>query len=157
MIATCPDDLTPRQREVLRLVSNGYSAKEIARCLGTGVRTVKGHLNGAYRRILGNTYPTDPRPVAAIWLYRREFGDLRAKHSRRIGPPRPLLSPRQESVLALIARGLSDKQIARHLGLAYDTIKNCETVIYARLPLGDAGDPRVAAARWHWERNRETA
>ena len=35
--------LTPRQREILRLVADGYSAKEIAAALGISSRTVEFH------------------------------------------------------------------------------------------------------------------
>ncbi|MCX5998751.1 MAG: response regulator transcription factor [Chloroflexi bacterium] len=39
-----PEQLTAREYEVLRLVATGMSNKDIARTLGIGVRTVKGHL-----------------------------------------------------------------------------------------------------------------
>ena len=36
-------DLTPRQREVLTLIAEGYSTKDIARALGISVKTVETH------------------------------------------------------------------------------------------------------------------
>lgn len=38
-----PVELTPRQREVLTLVTEGYSTKDIARTLGISVKTVETH------------------------------------------------------------------------------------------------------------------
>lgn len=43
--------LTARQREVLALLLNGCSTKDIARSLNLGLGTVKVHLNGVYRRL----------------------------------------------------------------------------------------------------------
>lgn len=37
------DSLTPRQREVLRLIAEGQSTKEIARCLDLSIKTVETH------------------------------------------------------------------------------------------------------------------
>jgi DNA-binding NarL/FixJ family response regulator len=38
-----PEELTPRQREVLTLIAEGYSTKDIARALGISVKTVETH------------------------------------------------------------------------------------------------------------------
>jgi DNA-binding NarL/FixJ family response regulator len=40
---TEPIEITPRQREVLTLVTQGYSTKDIARALGISVKTVETH------------------------------------------------------------------------------------------------------------------
>ena len=40
---SAPAELTPRQREVLTLVAEGYSTKDIARTLGISVKTVETH------------------------------------------------------------------------------------------------------------------
>ena len=37
------DQLTPRQRETLQLIAEGYSTKEIAFALGVSVKTVEKH------------------------------------------------------------------------------------------------------------------
>ncbi len=43
--------LTPRQREILRLVAQNYQVKEIARELGISERTVKTHTDAARRKL----------------------------------------------------------------------------------------------------------
>jgi DNA-binding NarL/FixJ family response regulator len=43
--------LTFRQREVLELLAQGYSTKDIARRLSLGIGTVKAHLAGAYKAL----------------------------------------------------------------------------------------------------------
>ena len=41
--AVPPDPLTPREREVLQLVAEGKSTKEIAKHLGIGYKTAESH------------------------------------------------------------------------------------------------------------------
>jgi DNA-binding NarL/FixJ family response regulator len=50
-----PDDLTPRQREVLELLLKGKSNKEIARTLSLGEGTIKVHMAGLFRALGVNT------------------------------------------------------------------------------------------------------
>ena len=49
-----PDDLevlTPREREVLRLIARGYAYKEVARQLGVSVKTVESHVSSVLRKL----------------------------------------------------------------------------------------------------------
>lgn len=48
---TCPDEITPRQREVLRLLIEGRSNKEIARRLRLREGTIKVHVAGLFRNL----------------------------------------------------------------------------------------------------------
>ena len=57
-----PADLTPREEEVLRLVSKGLANKQIARRLDISERTVKAHLTSVFQRV-GVT----DRVQAALW------------------------------------------------------------------------------------------
>jgi DNA-binding NarL/FixJ family response regulator len=56
--------LTPREREVLRLVGQGLANKQIARRLDITERTVKSHLTNVFQRI-GVT----DRVQAALWVH----------------------------------------------------------------------------------------
>ena len=51
------DLLTPREREVLRLIARGYAYKEIATDLGIAVKTVESHVSAVLRKLqLSNRY-----------------------------------------------------------------------------------------------------
>ena len=51
------DQLTPREREVLRLIARGYAYKEIARQLGISAKTVESHVSAVLRKLqLTNRY-----------------------------------------------------------------------------------------------------
>jgi DNA-binding NarL/FixJ family response regulator len=54
--------LSPREREVLLLVTDGLANKQIARALGITERTVKAHLGSVYRQI-----GVADRTSAAMW------------------------------------------------------------------------------------------
>jgi DNA-binding NarL/FixJ family response regulator len=61
--------LTTREREVLRLVSEGLPNKQIARALGITEKTVKAHMT----KIFAATGVTD-RTAAALWAHRNGLG-----------------------------------------------------------------------------------
>jgi NarL family two-component system response regulator LiaR len=58
-----PNALTPRQREILRLLAAGLENKQIARRLGIGVHTVKTHVSRVLQK-LGATSRTEAVVVA---------------------------------------------------------------------------------------------
>ena len=51
----------------------------------------------------------------------------------RSGPTTPILSPREEDVLALVARGYVNKEIASSLGLSLETVRGHLKSIYDKL------------------------
>ena len=59
------EDLTPREREVLGLLSSGLTNKVIARRLGISEKTVKTHLTSVFSRI-----GVSDRTQAALWAQR---------------------------------------------------------------------------------------
>jgi DNA-binding NarL/FixJ family response regulator len=59
---TPADDLTDRERDVLRLVVQGLTNGQIARRLGISERTVKGHLTNVFTRL-----GVGDRTSAALW------------------------------------------------------------------------------------------
>ncbi len=58
--------LTPREEEVLRMVTEGFANKAIARRLGITERTVKSHLTHIFQRL-----GVADRTQAALWATRR--------------------------------------------------------------------------------------
>ena len=51
------DQLTPRERQVLRLIARGYAYKEIATELGISAKTVESHVSAVLRKLqLSNRY-----------------------------------------------------------------------------------------------------
>jgi predicted ATPase/DNA-binding CsgD family transcriptional regulator len=81
--STTPDDLTPRQQEILRLVATGSTNKEIARKLGISPKTVMHHLSSVFQVAGVRT-----RTEATIWA--REHGLVADAAVPRAGvrPPR---------------------------------------------------------------------
>jgi DNA-binding NarL/FixJ family response regulator len=62
------DQLTPREREVLRLIARGYAYKEIATRLTIGVRTVETHVSAVLRKL-----QLSSRHELAAWASRRRM------------------------------------------------------------------------------------
>lgn len=54
-------------------------------------------------------------------------------------PPRPLLTPRERTVLQLAAEGLSGPVIAQRLGVGYATVRTHFGHIYSKLGVGGRG------------------
>lgn len=100
-----PDELSPAQLAVLRLVAAGDNDREIARTLGISPRTVKNHCSMLYARLpLG--YVGNLRVAAALWYVRRrgETGDGRGCPAPSDNPDscapgvRPSMLPRDAGV-----------------------------------------------------------
>lgn len=72
-----------------------------------------------------------------------------ARHSRAAAPPLPpdLLSPRERAVLALVADGLSNAEIADELGIAPNTVRNHLRSILDKLGLQNRVQVAVYAVR----------
>ena len=58
-------------------------------------------------------------------------------------PARPVLTPREQALAALVAEGLDNLQIAARLGLAEKTVRNTLSLLYAKL--GVEGRPQAVA------------
>ena len=71
------------------------------------------------------------------------------KALRRPSPPDPLqpLSPRERDELQLIARGLSNRQIARELAIGEQTVKTHVSSILTKLGLQDRVQAAIFALR----------
>ena len=62
-------------------------------------------------------------------------------------PPLPRLTPREREVLALLGRGLSNKRIARELGVAEKTVKTHVGHVLAKLGVADRTQAALYAVR----------
>lgn len=65
-----PEDLSPRELEVVRLVTNCYTNEDIARELYLSINSVKTYIRGAYRKIGVTT-----RTQAVVWGVRHGLLD----------------------------------------------------------------------------------
>ncbi len=63
---TSADELTPREREVLCLLAQGYTNYQIARQLGLSIRTIETHLTHIYDKL-----NVGSRTEAALWAQRK--------------------------------------------------------------------------------------
>lgn len=86
----------------------------------------------AIRAVARGHSPLDPRVARAIL------------HGRRIAAPATDLTEREREVLALVGRGLANKQIARALSITEGTVKAHLTNVFHRIGVGD----RTSAALW---------
>jgi len=83
------------------------------------------------------------------WLleeYRRFGGGDFDSKSRFMSP----LSPREMEILELVTEGMSNKQIAYHLGISHQTVKNHMTAILSKLGVADRTQAAVYALRQGW-------
>jgi DNA-binding NarL/FixJ family response regulator len=90
------------------------------------------HLLAAIRSAAQGHSPLDPRVARTIL------------HSRRAAPTASELTEREEEVLALVGRGLANKQIARALDIREGTVKAHLTSVFQRIGVRD----RTSAALW---------
>jgi DNA-binding NarL/FixJ family response regulator len=66
------------------------------------------------------------------------------------------LSPREMEILQYVTRGLSNKEIAVHLGISHQTVKNHMTAILHKLDVEDRTQAAVYALRHGWVRLQDT-
>ncbi|ABF43920.1 two component transcriptional regulator, LuxR family (plasmid) [Deinococcus geothermalis DSM 11300] len=76
--------------------------------------------------------------VASKYLHLLTTRQLGAEH----------LSPREEDVLRLLARGLSNKAIARDLAISESTVKNHVKSILAKMQVRNRTEAALNASRW---------
>ena len=63
-----PDELTPRQREVLDLLALGHTDEQIGQTLGISAKTVRFHTGCIYQRMPGQALGSQ-RVAAARWRW----------------------------------------------------------------------------------------
>ncbi|MFM0223664.1 LuxR C-terminal-related transcriptional regulator [Paraburkholderia dipogonis] len=101
-------------------------------------------LVGALRLLVaGGRYP----PSAIRWSAPNASTDALQSSAVAANPNPHFLTPRQLQVLALAARGDSNKSIARQLNITEGTVKVHLYTVYKALKVGSRGQASVAAAR----------
>jgi DNA-binding NarL/FixJ family response regulator len=78
--ATIVSSLTPRQREIIRLIAGGFTSRQMATQLGLSERTIESHITEAYRRLGVRT-----RVQAVAKAVQAGFADLHPR-GRSVGP-----------------------------------------------------------------------
>jgi DNA-binding NarL/FixJ family response regulator len=76
------DQLTPREREVLRHIARGYMYKEIAQQLGISAKTVEAHVGAVLRKL-----QLSSRHELSRWAVERRLVSLDAAAGRRSATP----------------------------------------------------------------------
>lgn len=109
--------MTPRDREVVALLSQGCGTTEIAESLGITTRTVKQHLRNIYLRM-------GIRQGAK----RIHLLNLISVSSQK--SPLPELSPRERQVAEATLEGMTNPEIAARLGTSEQMIKNYLRSVY---------------------------
>jgi DNA-binding NarL/FixJ family response regulator len=71
------------------------------------------------------------------------------------GPFLAPLSPREMEILELVIQGMSNREIAYHLGISHQTVKNHMTSILSKLGVADRTQAAVYALRHGWVPLRE--
>jgi DNA-binding NarL/FixJ family response regulator len=86
---------------------------------------------------------------AEEWIQRRD-----ARFGKRLSDDNnaaeSLLTPREMEILEMICRGASNKDIARELGISYQTVKNHVTAILHKLGVKDRTQAVLYAIRREW-------
>ncbi len=83
-------------------------------------------------------------------------GEARARFSLVPGEGFQTLSGREMEVLTYVTRGLSNKEIARALGISHQTVKNHVTAIFRKLGVEDRTQATIYALQRGWVRLDQT-
>jgi DNA-binding NarL/FixJ family response regulator len=119
--------LSPREREVAKLLADGASHAEVAATLSVSIHTVAHHASAVYRKTLaGNRKALAARVVAD-----------------QASVAVAALTTREHEVVGLLREGASNKEIAAALRLSVATVSNHLQSIYRKVGVHD----RVALIR----------
>lgn len=111
--------LTPREREVMRLVAQGLSNREVGEQLSLAMGTVKWSLHNIYEKLdVSNR-------AQAVWFVLNRQPDVLYDPDDERQPmgDAESISRRRRQILKLVADGLSNRDIAETIFLSEATIK----------------------------------
>jgi DNA-binding NarL/FixJ family response regulator len=132
----------------MRAGAAAYFAKDVTPC----------ELVDAVRKVAAGNYLVDARVLdksqVHAWLV-RHFGQAAFLDSASTEIVSPL-SPREMEILQQIAMGRSNKEIAYHLGISRQTVKNHMTSILRKLAVEDRTQAALHAVRRGWIYLHET-
>lgn len=135
--------------QAMRSGASGYFPKEVA----------PSELLQAIRTVSHGKYAIDDdvfvKPQVASWLI-NEFETMQASAASELEETFRALSAREMEILKLITRGLSNKEIAKELGISRQTVKNHMTSILRKLAVNDRTQAAVYALRRGWIRLQDT-
>ena len=98
-----------------------------------------GDLVTAVRRVAAGQSLLDPAVTARVLA--------RLRSGPRRDPLTEHLTPKEEQVLELIGRGMTNRQIAEHLALAEKTVKNYVSIVLGKLGVDSRTQAAVLATR----------
>jgi len=127
----------------------GYCAKEIEPDVLS--RTIRAVADGKYA-IAGNIFN---RRELDAWIDEQMEG-ARRSYSEPGAPFHPL-SDREMEVLSCVVRGMSNKEIAKLLGISHQTVKNHVTSILRKFSVEDRTQAVVYALKRGWVKLQDTA
>jgi DNA-binding NarL/FixJ family response regulator len=122
--------------EAIKAGANGYLLKEVS------VEDVAAAIHAV---VQGQSFIS---PSMASKLL-REFNALARQAAEREQLPAPVLTPRELEVLRLVARGMSNKDVADHLFISENTVKNHVRNILEKLHLHSRMEAVMYAVRQH--------
>ena len=135
--------------QAMRSGASGYFPKEVAPSeLLDAIRTVSRGKYAIDDDVLG-------KPQVASWLS-NEFANMQASIEEEPEESFRSLSTREMEILKLITRGMSNKEIAKSLGISRQTVKNHMTSILRKLAVNDRTQAAVYALRRGWIRLQDT-
>jgi len=127
----------------IRAGASAYNAKDVdPERLVEVIRHVAGGRYVVYGTVL------DEEGIGR-WLLdasRRFGGGILDDDDRFLAP----LSARETEILGLVIQGMSNKEIAYHLGISHQTVKNHMTAILSKLGVADRTQAAVYALRHGW-------
>ena len=107
------DQVTPREQQVLHLLMQGLSNKEIGGELNISLRTVKQHLRTLFLRT--GIREGSKRVKLACYAYEDES---------EVMTPSEGLNPNETQISILVSEGLTNREIAKIVGASEQVIKN---------------------------------